>query len=104
MTRNVKKMEVKNDKSEHFSSEPRITIESIPSSPNDRREWIKYQLKIRGLSLAKLASKSGISRQCYSQAMYRSYPACEYNIALHLGVKPADLWPERYSNGLPKKG
>jgi len=80
-----------------------IDITSIPDSEVDRREWIKYALKIRGIKLSDLARKTGITRQCYSQALHRQYPSCEYHIAQALNVKPSDLWPERYKNGLPIK-
>ncbi|EET4009987.1 nucleotide excision repair protein, partial [Escherichia coli] len=34
----------------------------IPSDPEKKREWIKYKLKIQGLSLAALGRKHKTSR------------------------------------------
>ena len=80
-----------------------IDPDSIPKSIEQRREWIKYMLKIRRISFGDLARKHGISRQCYSIALHQAYPSCEHHIAQALNIRPDDLWPERYENGLPKK-
>ncbi|MDE9328937.1 hypothetical protein, partial [Klebsiella pneumoniae] len=43
----------------------------IPSDPEKKREWIKYKLKIQGLSLAALGRKHKTSRQVVSTALYK---------------------------------
>jgi Ner family transcriptional regulator len=68
----------------------------VPEDPDKRREWIKYQLKIRGISIAKLARTHNASRQAVSTALTRSNPRWEHVIAHALGTKPNSLWPERY--------
>lgn|SRR5690554_6721331 len=68
----------------------------IPEEPSRRREWIKYQLKINGLSIASLAREHGVSRQAVSMALTNSNPRWEFVIAQALGLEPSELWPERY--------
>lgn len=68
-----------------------------------RRAWVIYQLKTRGLDLAKVARKAGVARQQAWKAMHTSYPKMEGVIAKALGLKPQQLFPERYDrDGLPK--
>lgn len=71
-------------------------IIEIPIDPEKKREWIKYKLKIQGLSLAALGRKHKTSRQVVSTALYRPSPRWEHEIATALGMKPAEIWPERY--------
>ncbi|WP_367881838.1 helix-turn-helix domain-containing protein [Salmonella enterica] len=79
-----------------------FTCESLPlrnkafSDPEKKREWIKYKLKIQGLSLAALGRKHKTSRQVVSTALYKPSPRWEHEIATALGVKPSEIWPERY--------
>lgn len=68
----------------------------IPQEPGRRREWIKYQLKIKGLSIAGLAQKHGVSRQVVSMTLTNSNPRWEFVIAQALDLTPSELWPERY--------
>lgn len=77
----------------------------IPRSQEQKRDWIKYQLKIRGLSLAALGRKHGNAcRQSLSMALYRPNPRWEFVIAQAIGLAPNQIWPERYDeNNLPIK-
>lgn len=68
----------------------------VPSDNLQRRAWIKFQLGMRGLSIASLAEKQGVSRQAVWKAMTTSYPKMEKVIARAIGVKRKDIWPERY--------
>lgn len=68
----------------------------VPEDAGKRREWIKYQLKIRGLSIAELARAHSASRQAVSTALVRSNPRWEHVIAEALETTPHKLWPERY--------
>lgn len=78
-------------------------IVTIPDTPDARREWIKFQLRIRGLSLAALARKHKAARSTTSRALKTHAPYWENVIAQVLELTPRDLWPERYDrNGLPK--
>jgi len=74
----------------------------VPHDLEKKREWIKYQLKIKGLSLAEIGRKHNISRQVVSTALYRPSPRWEHEIASALDMLPSELWPERYDNlGIP---
>ncbi|WP_270802938.1 helix-turn-helix domain-containing protein [Aeromonas sp. QDB54] len=74
----------------------------VPRDLERKREWIKYQLKIRGLSLADIAREHNISRQAVSTALCRPNPRWEHEIASALDMLPFELWPERYDNlGIP---
>lgn len=68
----------------------------IPSDPNVRWEWIKYQLRARGQSLAKLARSLGVSNQAVKNAKLTPYPRVERTIAAALGLSPIALWPDRW--------
>lgn len=77
-------------------------IDQIPADPEIRRQWIKYQLKIRGASLASIAREHQVDRNILSTALKRGSPRWDYEIAQVLGLTPQKLWPERYDqNGLP---
>ncbi|WP_080199077.1 helix-turn-helix domain-containing protein [Salmonella enterica] len=64
----------------------------IPSDPEKKREWIKYKLKIQGLSLAALGRKHKTSRQVVSTALYKPSPRWEHEIATALGEPPRKSW------------
>ena len=69
-----------------------------------RREWIKFQLRIRGSSLSAIARELGTTRHAPRLALDKPYPKMERVIAEKLGLKPMELWPERYDeNGLPNR-
>jgi Ner family transcriptional regulator len=74
--------------------------EDIPADPALRREWIKYQLAIRGWSLAGLARAHGVTRQQPEACLRRRYPKWEGIIAATLELTPEELWPERYEPGM----
>ena len=76
----------------------------IPLDPTQRWEWIKYQLRTRGTSLAMLARELDVSDTAVKNAKRTAYPRMERAIARALGLKPIDLWPERWnSNGTPHR-
>lgn len=68
----------------------------IPDDPVQRNEWIKFQLRMRGSSLSKLARRLGVSRQAVRNALSAPYPKMERVIADELGLPPRAIWPERY--------
>jgi Ner family transcriptional regulator len=70
----------------------------IPEDPVQRNEWIKFQLRVRGSSLSKLARRLGVTRQAVRNALAASYPRMERVIALEIGLDPEHIWPERYRN------
>lgn len=76
----------------------------IPENLHERREWIKYQLRLRGKNLASVARELGVSRHASILALRKPYPRMEQAIAKNLGVSPSTLWPERYdSHGVPNR-
>lgn len=72
-------------------------IDSIPRDPVLRNEWIKYQLRMRGSSLSKLARRLGVTRQAVRNALSTPYPKMERAIANEIGMHPRAIWPERYA-------
>ena len=61
-----------------------------------RREWIKFQLRIRGTSLAGVGRDLGINRAAVGKAMNTHYKRVEQAIAERLGLRAEQIWPERY--------
>uniref|UniRef100_UPI0035C88F1E helix-turn-helix domain-containing protein n=1 Tax=Escherichia coli TaxID=562 RepID=UPI0035C88F1E len=53
--------------------------------------------------MAALGRKHNTSRQVVSTALYKPSPRWEHEIATALGMKPSELWPERYDkeHGIP---
>ena len=68
----------------------------IPADPVQRNEWIKFQLRMRGSSMSKLARSIGVTRQAVRNALSSPYPRMERVIAAEIGVEPHRIWPERY--------
>ncbi|MFL1552466.1 transcriptional regulator [Pseudomonas sp. D47] len=74
----------------------------IPINPTLRWEWIKYQLRARGTSLAMLARELEVSDTAVKNVKRTAYPRMERAIAKALSLDPIDLWPERWNaNGTP---
>jgi len=71
--------------------------EHIPKDLLQRREWIKFQLRLRGITLSGMARELGVSRQALGQTLVQSYPKMERVIAAKLGLEPEIIWPERYA-------
>jgi Ner family transcriptional regulator len=81
-----------------------MLITDIPKEPAVRREWIKYQLRLKGYSLARLSLEYGTCRDSAAQAMNRPVPLWERRIAEKIGCRPQDLWPDRYlEDGRPNR-
>ncbi|MDW7748964.1 helix-turn-helix domain-containing protein [Halomonas sp.] len=74
----------------------------IPVSPEQRWEWIKYQLRRDGSSLSRLAVELGVSASAPQLTKYTPYPRIERAIAKKLGLSPLEIWPERWNaDGTP---
>lgn len=77
---------------------------AIPKDPSIRWEWIKYQLRAHGSSLAKVARALGVTAQAVKNAKRLPYPNVERAIAKALNHQPVELWPERWSaDGKPRR-
>lgn len=69
-----------------------------------RKEWVKFQLRARGSSLSQIARELDIERCALAHALRRPYPRLEREIAKRLGLKPEQVWPERYDeHGKPNR-
>jgi len=76
----------------------------ILADPDKRRAWCIYQLSLRGSSLAAVARGAGVSRQTLYVVFWRPYPRMEKIVADALGMRPQELFPERYdADGLPNR-
>lgn len=75
----------------------RPSVSDIPADPVQRNEWIKFQLRMRGSSLSKLARRLGVTRQAVRNALSSPYPKMERAIAAELELRPEEIWPERYA-------
>ncbi len=71
---------------------------NIPKEPSVRREWIKYQLRLKGYSLRQLSIEQGVYPNVAAVALIRTFPKWERIIANRIGVLPQELWPERYDD------
>lgn len=70
---------------------------NIPKNPAIRREWIGFQLRIRGLSYREIARREGVSHQAVSAAaLGGGYRHLQEAIAAVLSLTPQTLWPELY--------
>lgn len=75
-----------------------------PKDPAARWELIKGALRARGSSLSAVARTLGLTREAVHHVQHRSYPSVEAEIASVIGVRPRELWPDRYDrNGSPKR-
>ena len=80
-------------------------LKRILKNPDKRREWIRYQLAMRGESYAALGRRTGITAHCIYLALAKPYPKVEAMLAEEMGLEPKDLFPERYTaDGLPNRG
>jgi Ner family transcriptional regulator len=76
----------------------------IPLDPSLRWEWIKYQLRTNGTSLAKLARKLRVSGPAVKNVKRTAYPRMERAIAEALALDVETLWPERWNaDGTPNR-
>lgn len=81
-----------------------MNISEIPSEPTLRWEWIKFQLRARGSSLAKLAEDLAVTPQAVKNAKRQPYPRVERAIASALSLETFELWPERWNaDGVPHR-
>ncbi|MGO0632243.1 helix-turn-helix domain-containing protein [Pseudomonas sp. SAR267] len=75
---------------------------NIPLDLDSRWEWVKYQLRIRGTSIADLARDAGLNESAFRNAKRRAYPRVERDIANALSMLPGQIWPERWNaDGTP---
>ncbi len=68
----------------------------VPTDPELRWEWIKFQLRVRGSSLALVARELGVGRNAVINVKRVRYPRVERAIARKLDMAPRDIWPDRW--------
>jgi Ner family transcriptional regulator len=67
-----------------------------------RRVWVLYQLNLMDKTLADLARDAQVERCTLYHCFLRPYPRMEHYIAKAVGLRPQELFPERYDeHGLP---
>lgn len=59
-------------------------------------EDIKAAVRKRGLTIAAIARRAGMTRQALAMALIRPGQQGEEAISLVLGVHPSTIWPSRY--------
>jgi Ner family transcriptional regulator len=67
-----------------------------PKEPHLLREWVKYQLRLKGITFTSLANKYGGGRELPCRAFTQRSPKWEKIIADAMLMMPEELWPERY--------
>lgn len=76
----------------------------VPTDPELRWEWIKYQLRVRGSSLAQVAQELSVGRNAANNVKRVRYPRIERAIARKLDMAPRNIWPDRWNpDGSPKR-
>lgn len=81
-----------------------MNISEIPSDPSLRWEWIKFQLRTKGTSLAKLARDLEVTGTAVKNVKRSAYPRMERAIAKAIGIEVVQLWPERWNaDGSPNR-
>lgn len=83
--------------SKKAASQRQFNIPNIPSNPAERRAWVLYQLKLRGLSLSSIAREEGVVQQAVSNALLIPSSHLEEAIARAIDVPVRDLFPERFA-------
>lgn len=76
-----------------------------PAAKGWHPAFIVYQLRLKGLSLRKVAARAGYAAGSGKRPIRDAWPAMERVVADALGVHPSEIWPERYeADGSPKRG
>lgn len=71
-------------------------IKDILRNPAARRVWVRAQLRLRGMSLRRIAEREGVSHQAVSAALIVPSERLEAVLAAELGMRVQDLFPDRY--------
>jgi Ner family transcriptional regulator len=61
-------------------------------------------LRKAGWSLSRLSKHHGYCRTALKKALAEPWPHAEHLIAEAIGIKPWDIWPNRYTDGHPNRG
>lgn len=67
-------------------------------------EEIKAAIRMRGKTMTDLSIEHGYRENAVRQVFRQPWPAIERLIADFLGVKPQEIWPDRYGpDGMPNR-
>lgn len=69
---------------------------ALKNRSNMHRADIIAELKKRGLSLAELGRRNGLSVHTLKNALDKPYPRAESIIAKAIELTPEKIWPGRY--------
>jgi len=80
-----------------------------PKKPAPQEDWhpayTVYRLRLKGLSLRRLARLNGYAQGSATLVMRVAWPKMERLVAGAIGVAPQEIWPSRYNDdGTPKSG
>jgi len=64
------------------------------------KEYIKYRIRQQFGTLRALAKQAGVIPEYLSVTLNKPQPKGEGIIARALGVSPAEIWPERYTEAV----
>ncbi|HFD3781102.1 TPA: helix-turn-helix domain-containing protein [Pseudomonas aeruginosa] len=85
----------------HWRNIP-VDLVHLPGTAKSRLAWIRNQLKARGFIITEVARYLGVSRTAINNLVVVAYADVQAFIADCLGVKPQQLWPDRYGeDGVP---
>ena len=65
------------------------------TTPEARRAWVGYRLRVLGKSVASISIDAGWDRSTANKAFARPYPEAEQLIADAVGLSRAELFPDR---------
>lgn len=76
---------------------PRIKRMSESTATDWHPARIKYELALRGLSLADIGRRRGLAQFSIYDVLRKKVPLSEQAVAEALGVRPDEIWPSRYN-------
>jgi Ner family transcriptional regulator len=61
-------------------------------------EDVKAAIRKRGVTMTELSLRHGLAENAVRMTLRRRWPRVEAIIAAHLGVRPEQIWPSRYTD------
>lgn len=76
--------------------EPSLDIKNIPSDPVHRREWIKFNLRLKGIKLVDIANEAKTSNATVTKVVAGDSlnKRAQAVIADKLGLQFEDVWQQ----------
>jgi lambda repressor-like predicted transcriptional regulator len=72
-------------------------VRTMQFKSNDKVwKWVKYSIRIQGLTFNKIGDLYGVHRTCFTGLKTRHCPKYELLLVKILKVDPLSLWPDRY--------